>query len=266
MKKSLAFILLLIFVLPLTGCQLLFDEEPHNEISEIIEESDVQLKVKAYHHIQEVNIEYINGDTCKLVYSYPEAANAFWKDYIGCVVFENGQQVRSEEYIRDEKDNIISIISEDSATTYTLTYDENDNITKKVITVDGIEQGHEAYIYNTQEQLTETAIYQNGSLMQRMATEYDERGRRTKITRYDGAENVTSYDICEFDQNKYKEKVMQYQTDGTLIGYQINFYDLYDLVLIEEAYDINDNLVSTTTRKYSSGEITYDAAKGLPNT
>lgn len=262
--KVFALVLILVSTICLAGCGLLFDEELHNEISEIIEDSDVQLVTETYHHLQEVNIEYANGDTCKLVYSYPEAANQFLKDYIGCTVFENGQQLRSEEYVRDEKDNIISITSDSVTTSFDLTYDENDNVIKKVISVDGIEHRYEEYSFNAQGLISEIVVYEANNLMQRIVTEYDNNGRRTKITRYDGSENITSYDMCEFDQKKYKEKVTQYDANGALLGYLWNSYDLYGLVLVEEAYDANDNLISTTTRKYVSGEITYDAAKGFP--
>ncbi|MBQ3193110.1 MAG: hypothetical protein IJB59_06035 [Oscillospiraceae bacterium] len=265
MKKFIALFLVLVCVLDLAGCSLFYDQELQEEISEIIDESDVQLVTKTYHHLQEINIEYANGDTCKLIYSYPEAANHFLKDYIGCTVFENGQQVCSEEYVRDDKDNIISVVG-DSTTTFGLTYDKNDRIIAKVISVDGIEQGYEEYSFNAQGQLTEVIVYENNKRIQRIVTEYDENGRRTRITRYDRSENVISYDVCEFDLKRYKEKVMQYDVNGALLGYQWNSYDLYDLVLVEEDYDASDNLLSTTTWKYQSGEITYDAAKGLPNT
>ena len=49
-----------------------------------------------------------------------------------------------------------------------------------------------------------------------------------------------------------------------LLGYVMNSYDLYDLILVEEAYDESGNLLSKTTRRYETGEITYDAAKGHP--
>lgn len=266
MKKFVALFLTLVCVLGLTGCNLLFDQELKEEISEIIDESDVQLVTKTYHHLQEVNIEYANGDTCKLVYSYPEAANQFLKDYIGCTVFEDGQQVRSEEYVRDDKDNIISVVGNSTTTAFDLTYDENDRIIKKMISVDGIEQGHEEYIFNAQGQITEIIVYENNNITQRIVTEYDEHGRRTRVTCYNSSEKIISYDICEFDQKKYKEKVMQYDASGELLGFLWNSYDLYDLVLVEEAYDANGNLLSTTKWNYQSGEITYDAAKGLPNT
>lgn len=265
MKKMIALILVLAVALSLSGCLgLLFDEELHEEISDIVENSDVQLVTETYHHLQEVNIEYANGDTRKLQYTYPEAANQFLKDYIGCIVFENGQQVSSEEYVRDEKDNIISATSDSRTTTYALTYDENNRIIKKVISVDGVEQGFEEYIYNAQGLITEIIVYENNNLTQRIVTEYDEDGRRTRITRYDASANIISYDICEFDQKKYKEKITQYDANGALLGYQSNAYDQYGLILVEEAYDADDNLISTTTRRYFSGEITYDAAKGAP--
>lgn len=103
MKKIVAFVLSLIFSISLAGCSLLLDKELQEEISEIVENPDVQLVTEYYHHLQEVNIDYANGNTCKLQYTYPEAANQFLDDYNGCTVFENGQQVRSEEYGRDEK-------------------------------------------------------------------------------------------------------------------------------------------------------------------
>lgn len=266
MKKLIALVLVLVCVLTLMGCSLLFDQELKDEISDIIADSDVQLVTKTYHHLQEVNIEYANGDTCKLVYSYPEAANQFLKDYIGCIVFENDQQVRIEKYIRDEKDNIISVACDSITTTFDLTYDENDRIITKVTSVDGVEQGREEYSFNARGQIVEIVVYEKGTLTQRIVTEYDENGRRTRVTRYDSSKNVTGYDVCEFDQKKNKEKVTQYDVNGALLGYLWKSYDIYDLVLVEEAYDAGDNLLSTTRWSYQSGEITYDAAKGLPNT
>ena len=75
---------------------------------------------------------------------------------------------------------------------------------------------------------------------------------------------MISYDVCEFDQKTYKEKVSQYDANGELLGYVMNSYDLHGLILVEEAYDANGNLLSKTTRRYENGEITYDAAKGYP--
>ena len=51
MKKFVALFLTLVCVLGLTGCNLLFDQELKEEISEIIDESDVQLVTKTYHHL-----------------------------------------------------------------------------------------------------------------------------------------------------------------------------------------------------------------------
>ena len=264
MKKLLALVLALVCVLGLTGCSLLFDQELKEEISEIIEESNVQLVTEYYHHLQEVNIEYANGNTRKLQYTYPEAANQFLEDYIGCIVFENGQQVRSEEYIRDENDNIISIVSDTETTTFTITYDANSLITQKIILVDGIEVGQEEYLYNEDGLLSEYSVYESNNLVERVVTDYDENGKRTKITRYNGAGSVIGYDVCEYDQKTHKEKVSQYDANGELLGYVMNSYDLYDLILVEEAYDESGNLLSKTTRRYETGEITYDAAKGHP--
>ena len=264
MKKLLALVLALVCVLGLTGCSLFFDQELKEEISEIIEESDVQLVTEYYHHLQEVNIEYANGNTRKLQYTYPEAANQFLEDYIGCIVFENGQQVRSEEYVRDENDNIISIISNSETTTFTITYDANSLITQKIVSVDGVEVGQEEYLYNEDGLITEYSVYESNNLVERVVTDYDENGKRTKITRYNGAGNVISYDVCEFDQKTHKEKVSQYDANGELLGYVMNSYDLYGLILVEEAYDASGNLLSKTTRRYENGEITYDAAKGYP--
>ena len=256
--------LFVLFSLLLSGCSLLFDQELKEEISEIIENSDVQLVTETYHHLQEVNIKYANGETLQKVYSYPEASNQFLKDYIGCTILENGQEVQREEYTRDAKDNIIAVITGTGTTIFELTYDEQDRITKKVISVDGVEQGYEEYLYNAQGMITEIQTCDGQDLVCRTVTEYDDNSRCVKVTRYDGAGNLTGYDICEFDQKTYKEKVSQYDQNDTLLGYSMNSYDLYGLILVEEAYDANGNLISTTTRRYESGEITYDAAKGFP--
>jgi len=264
MKKLALLMLTMFFVVSLTGCGLLFDKELKKEITDIIEDSDVQLVTEDYHHLQEENIEYANGNTTKRVYSYPEAANKFLKDYIGCTVFENGQQVHNEEYIRDEKDNVISVIRDSVTTAYDLTYDDNDRVIKKVISVDGVARGYEEYTFDAQGEITETKVYEGDKLIKRVVTEYDSNDRRTKITHYDGSETVMSYAVCEFDEKKYKEKVTQYDASGALTGYQWNLYDLYGLVLVEEAYDTGDHLISTTTRRYFSGQITYDLTKGHP--
>lgn len=95
--------LVILFALLLSGCSLIYDQELKDEISEIIDNSDVQLVTESYHHFQEVNIAYENGDTRQMVYSYPEASNQFLKDYIGCIIIENGQEVQREEYTRDGK-------------------------------------------------------------------------------------------------------------------------------------------------------------------
>lgn len=130
--------------------------------------------------------------------------------------------------------------------------------------MNGLEQGYETYIFNSKGSITEVAAYEKGSLVQRTVTEYDENNRRTRVTRYDGDGNITSFDVCEFDQKKYKEKVYQYDANGTLQGYLVNAYDIHFLVIVEEAYDAEDHLISTTRWKYVSGKITYDASKGFP--
>lgn len=264
MKKLIAFVLSLICVVSLTGCRLLFDQELKDEISEIVENSDVQLVTEYYHHLQEVNIEFANGNTRKLQYTYPEAANQFLEDYIGCIVFENGQQVCNEAYVRDEKDNIISVVSNSETTTFMITYDDNSLITQKIISVDGVVVGHEEYFYNEDSLITEYSVYESNNLVERVVTDYDENGKKTKITRFNDTGSVISYDVCEFDQNAHKEKVSHYDPNGELLGYVMNSYDLYGLILVEEAYDSNGNLLSKITRRYENGAITYDAAKGYP--
>lgn len=256
--------LVILFALLLSGCSLIYDQELKDEISEIIDNSDVQLVTESYHHLQEVNIAYENGDTRQMVYSYPEASNQFLKDYIGCIIIENGQEVQREEYTRDGKDNIIAVNSGASTKAFELTYDENNRIIKKVVFVDGVEEGYEHYLYNAQGLITEIKEFDIQELVCRTVIEYDDNGRRTKVTRYDGTGNIIDYVLCEFDQKTYKEKVSQFDSNEALLRYTLNSYDLHGLIVVEEAYDANGNLISTTTRRYESGEITYDAAKGFP--
>lgn len=264
MKKLTALVLSLVCVISLAGCSLFFDQNLKSEISEIAENADVQLVTEYYHHLQEVNIEYANGNTRKLQYTYPEEANRFLEDSIGCIVFENGQQVRSEAYVRDENDNIISIVSNAGTTTFTITYDANSLITQKIISVDGAEVGYEEYLYNEDGLIAEYSVYESNNLAERIVIDYDANGKRSKITRYNGVGSVIHYDVCDFDQKTHKEKVSQYDANGQLLGYVMNSYDLYGLIVIEEAYDANGNLLSKTTSRYEHGEITYDAAKGYP--
>ena len=75
---------------------------------------------------------------------------------------------------------------------------------------------------------------------------------------------MTGYDVCVFDQTKYKETVTRYDEKGTNLGYLLNAYDVYDLVLAEDAYDAEGSWICTTMWRYEHGQITYDAAEGVP--
>ncbi len=251
------FACLILTALLLSGCGVLDDPELQSEIQKIIEENEREIVTVYYHDLYEVRTEYADGRTARQEYTYSEEAQKWLLQYTGCIYYENGQEVGREEYVRDEWDSVVSILTERSTTTFDLTY-EDYRVVKKVIFVNGEETGHEEYAYNDQGLLTETRGYQDGTLTQRTVTEYGPEGRRTKITRYDGAGTVTGYDVCEFDKAKYKETLSRYDAGGILLGYWINSFDIHFNIIQEEAYSPEGGLISTTYRRIGTGSITGD--------
>lgn len=92
----------------------------------------------------------------------------------------------------------------------------------------------------------------------------DTNGHRTKITFLDGSSNLTGYEDCVFDEKTYKETVSRYGAVGTLTGSVINWYDVYGNIIVQEAYDPREQLLSTTRWAYRTSKITCDKLRGFP--
>ncbi len=253
MKRLVCLILL---ALLLSGCAISIPVYQAEIPSATEPTEERQVVTVYYHNIYEENTEYPDGRTTRREYTYSQEAKRWLLQYTGCIFYENGQEVRREDYIRDQWDSIISIQGEDT-TDFALTY-ENYKVVKKVISVNGAEAGWEAYTYNDQGLLTETQVWEAGVLARRTVTEYDSDGHRTKVTHYDGGDNITGYALCEYDTSTHKETYTEYDAQDRLLGYRSHSCDLHGNILIEEAYDPEDNLLYTTYRRIGTGTITDD--------
>lgn len=216
-----------------------------------------------YHRLRGSTTEFADGSIHQAEYLFSSDPSEYLKDSIGCVYYENGQEVRREEYTRDRLQNIISISDGNSETTFALTYDDRDRIIERIISVDGTQTETQTCRYEG-ELLAETVRTQNGVSIGRTVIEYDDQNRRTKITHYDGADQITGYVLCSYDEKISLETLQQYDAAGNMLGYLEITYSSRMLPVVEKSYDADGDLISKTQRDITTGTVTYTQESGNP--
>ena len=203
--------------------------------------------------LHEKTVVYADGRTEKEEYLYEQAdMRVSWPAW-AMVRYENDVKLGQETLRWDELENLISAVpdwAEGVTRTYELTYDEAGQISTRIVLYDGVEVREEQYTYDGQGRETERRVYVAGQLQSRTTTEYGETGRRLKITEYDATDHITSWQTCEFYERTKVETVLAYDGAGKLQSRDINYYSVADVVIKQEHYDAEDNLLYTAKWRY----------------
>ncbi len=268
MKRLICLLLLCAFLL--SGCSLVFDTELHKEIKEIIEEADIELVTEYYFYLYEVNAEYADGSTTREEYTYDHNAPVRENIPKSCEYYENDVLIGTETFTHDGYGNLVQATPDwegGQVRRFMLGYDEDGTLLSRTLYLDDVCQYGEAYVYDAEGRITELTTYHGAEadgvltehLVSRTVTEYNENGRRSRITHYNDKNAVMFYEICEFDEQKYKETVFRYNAGGILLGYVRNGLDINYNIVEEKIYDASDTLLSTTYFRFITGSYTYNA-------
>ena len=240
MKKL--FILILVLMLTLSGCFL-------SENSSTVIEVDV-------------NTYTFTKDTVYLLYretiTYPDGTE-YYREFDNTPtkpgsnpIFNGIMKVNGEEVgtCYREYDPEGNLILENDGTTeykYALSFDDAQQLIRKVTYVNGVETVTEDYAY-TDGHITQVTVSENGTMINRYETTYDANGYRNKTTRYDADGAILG--TTEYERKDSKETARDYSPDGTLLGYQINVYSYSDKLAKEECFSPEDELLKTSVWWY----------------
>ena len=211
---------------------------------------NVESKSTTVPKLMEMTVEYADGSIVKREYVYEPTAS--WPAN-ACILYENNVVVGQEDYTYDERFNTIQIIQNwdgGSTQTFELTYGNNDLISSKTMFENGIEEYTITYTYDDHDNIIEMYEYHDGILHQYTQIEYDKNGRRYRQTLYSGTGEIVCYREYSYDEKKWTETVHEYNADGILQKYLINHYDTAGMVMIEEAFNPDDTLISYSYWKY----------------
>lgn len=143
-----------------------------------------------------------------------------------------------------------NLILENDGTTeyrYELTYDEANQLIKKVTYVNDDETVTEEYAY-TDGHVTQTTVSENGAVINRYETIYDANGHRKETTKYDTDGKILG--TTQYERKDSQETAKDYSPDGVLIGYQVNVYAYSDKLAKEECFSPEGELLKTSVWWY----------------
>ena len=149
-------------------------------------------------------------------------------DYIleSSIVYKNNTKCSSQEYVVDEKANILSIKSTgEHSFTCNIDYIYEENIIQKEIVINETEK----YV---------------------VVEEYDENGWRKQVSVYDGDNELLKYYECSFDVKSQEEKVFEYDNNGILQYYYENICTTENQPVKVLKYKKDGELVSTVIFGY----------------
>lgn len=265
MKKLV--VLILASVMLLTGCGLRVAIDAASSVLETAPELErVETSTFLIHRI---TVEYADGREEKQVFDFDD------RNYpASCEYYVNGELTGTDTYTVDEYGNILTATpdyADGEQRTYVYTYDENGNILAEESYLDGSldytaectynESGiliqkvflnadgpYAQYHYDAQGRETEHLYYDADVLQSRTVTEYADHGKRLKVTGFSSDGQVIWWEDYSFDQKSSKETILEYSAEGELLQKRIVTYDTHDNPMMEEVYQPDGTLISTTYR------------------
>jgi RHS repeat-associated protein len=148
------------------------------------------------------------------------------------------------------------------------TYDENDNLLTTIDTIDGVEAGTTAYVYDVLNRLSQVTQSGNGVAEKRVDMTYDAASRMTGQTRYSdlaGTELVASTDYTYDAANRLTELAhSQGVTDIATYGYTYDAANRITQITSPDGtstfdYDDRDQLTDAGYDFQTDEDYTYDA-------
>lgn len=196
------------FVVLLTGCGVI----------------DVEVEKDTIYVLQNVKIEYEDGNTSEMKYVFPNKED---KVASSAIYYENDKKIGEEFYERDENGNTTSIKQDWDG---------------------GVVKTYE-YVYDAEKRITEKKEFVDNVLQARTEIVYGENRKEEKVTVYDENDNIITYQEFIYNGDS-KRTVNEYNADGELLRYMKHIYSYADVVVKEELFSTKDELISTTTWNY----------------
>ena len=186
---------------------------------------NVDVETDTRYVLDHVKVTYEDGNTSKLQYNFadPDRIAPASGTY-----YENDEKIGEEIYQVDENGSIISIEQTWSGGT-TTTFE---------------------YSYDSEKRVIEKNEYRDNVLQTKTQIVYGDNGKEEKVTVFDEAENILTYQEFEYDGQSYRT-VKEYDADGKLLRYLKHTYSYADVVAMEKEFSTKDELLSTTIWHYA---------------